>query len=660
MDFFEAQDQARRLSRKLVLLFGLAVATMVVGVYLVAAVALGVADPGGVATAMDMNGGTISLFHPELFLVVTVGMLLVIGGGSLARTAQLRKGGSAVAELLGGRKVTPGTTDPGERRLMNVVEEMSIASGIPVPSVYILDGEPGINAFAAGHSIHDAAVAVTRGGIDTLTRAELQGVMAHEFSHILNGDMRLNLRLMGLLFGILLLTVVGRGILRGGYFRGGRSRGGGKGNSGAQIALIGLALILLGYLGVFFGRLIQAAVSRQREFLADAAAVQFTRNPDGIAGALMKIGGANAGSRLNNHHAQEAGHLFFSEGVKGAFSRSLATHPPLPMRIRRVAPHWDGEFVVPTPVQEGVERAPDSKRAKDARAQPFPFPFPGAGDQAGSTVLAGALLTAGTLEAATVQRAQALLDRIPESLRDATRSVDEAPAVILALLLSPDPEVSARQEGAARNIVGPQLVARASELLPAVTALGPPGRLPILELCLPALRELPAQDADALKRVVAPLTREDGEIHPFDFALYHLLRRALPGAPEPGKTARSGPPLNRLKGEVATLLSAVAWAGAAQEADAQRAFLAGASGLPDGVGASLALYPSTGLDLERVDAALGRLESAPSLERKKLLEALSRSVQADDEITVEELELLRAVAEALEIPMPPLAVAALT
>src|SRR5690606_30853327 len=205
---------------------------------------------------------------------VAAGMLLVIGGGSAYRTAQLRRGGPAVAELLGGRRVDPASTDLLERRLLNVVEEMALASGIPVPAVYVLDHEPGINAFAAGHTIHDAAVAITRGGLETFTRDELQGVMADEFSHILNGDMRLNVRVMGVLFGILLLTVVGRGIVRGGHYSGGRRRSGGRDGGGGQIVLVGIALIVLGYLGVLFGRLIQAAVSRQREYLADAAAVQ--------------------------------------------------------------------------------------------------------------------------------------------------------------------------------------------------------------------------------------------------------------------------------------------------------------------------------------------------------------------------------------------------
>ena len=242
----------------------------------------------GAAKSIDSIGeASFTLWQPDLFLWSTLGTLIVIGIGSAFKTAELSKGGSAVAQMLDGRLINSNATEANERKLLNVVEEMAIASGIPVPQVYLLENEAGINAFAAGHSTGDAAIGVTRGGMQMLSRDQLQGVIGHEFSHILNGDMRLNLRLMGLIFGILCLTVVGRVLLR--------TRG--KKN---PLPLLGLALIVIGLIGVFFGRLIQAAVSRQREFLADAASVQFTRNPDGLAGALKKIGGLESGSKLES------------------------------------------------------------------------------------------------------------------------------------------------------------------------------------------------------------------------------------------------------------------------------------------------------------------------------------------------------------------------
>lgn len=337
MDFFEAQDVARRRTRLLVILFVAAVVLIILIIYIVVHYLRG-PRPGEV-------------IDPVLLAVVAGGVVLLVGTGSGYRTLQLRRGGPAVAELLGGRRISPTTTDPAERRLVNVVEEMAIASHIPVPAIYVLDNEEGINAFAAGHSPTDAAVTVTHGTLQALTRDELQGVIAHEFSHIFNGDMRLNLRLMGLLFGILLLAVLGRILLytgpRGAY-RGGTNR---RGGGGGQIVLIGLALLLVGYIGVFFGRLIQAAISRQREYLADAAAVQFTRNPQGIAGALKKIGASleagGPGAQIANAHAEEANHLFFARGIGGLATRLFASHPPLVERIRRIDPTFDGHFELP-------------------------------------------------------------------------------------------------------------------------------------------------------------------------------------------------------------------------------------------------------------------------------------------------------------------------
>lgn len=655
MDFFEAQGRARSLSHRLVLLFALAVTLMIVGVYLTAVVVLGVG-----ATQQGADPGSVDLYNPGLFAAVAAGMLLVIGGGSAFRTAQLRRGGPAVAELLGGRRLDPEARDPLERRLLNVVEEMAIASGIPVPAVYVMDGEEGINAFAAGHTIHDAAVAITRGGMETLTRDELQGVMAHEFSHILNGDMRLNVRLMGVLFGILLLTVVGRGILRGGYMSGGRRRSSGKNSGGGQIVLLGIALVILGYLGVLFGRLIQAAVSRQREFLADAAAVQFTRNPDGISGALRKIGGAVDGSRIQNHHAQEAGHLFFSEGVRSAFARSFATHPPLETRIKRVNPGWDGTYLEPKPVslasgeERRMAREATSTRSEGGRA-PFPVPFPLPGFPDGGGALAGAAVaTAGTLNAGHLARARSLLEGIPEEVRAATRSPNGAVSVVVALLLVEDADIRGRQERTVEATLGPETLERARSLAETIRSAGPAARLPLLELCLPTFRSLPEERAQALAAAVGPLTRADGKVHAFDFALYHLLRRALPGGPDAASGARFGPGLSRRRGEAETLLSAVAWAGSSDAEGAEAAFVAGARHFGAPVAAAVSLQPPASLDLERVDEALGRLETLPPGDRRKLLQALERTVVADREVTIEEHELLRAVAEALDVPMPPL------
>lgn len=304
MDFFERQEKAHRNTKLLVVYFVIGVALLIAAVYVASLLIFA----GAGSRHNYYNGEQIpfALWNPKLFFAVAIGTLAVVAIGSISKTAELAQGGSAVAEMLGGRLVNSNTIDPDERKLLNVVEEMALASGIPVPQVYVLDQEPGINAFAAGHSTSDAVVTVTRGCMKLLTRDELQGVIGHEFSHILNGDMRLNIRLMGTIFGILCLAVIGRVLLQ---MRSGSSR------DRNPLPLLGLVLLAFGWIGVIFGRLIQAAVSRQREFLADASSVQFTRNPAGITGALKKIGGLSYGSKLQAAHADEASHMFFGTGA---------------------------------------------------------------------------------------------------------------------------------------------------------------------------------------------------------------------------------------------------------------------------------------------------------------------------------------------------------
>jgi Zn-dependent protease with chaperone function len=327
MDFFEHQAKAKKQTTTLVLYFILAIAGIIASVY-AASILLFHYLPAQQAGAPPSQR---VLWDPQLFLYVVIGTLAVILVASLYKTVLLSKGGSAVAESLGGRLISTDTSEPNERKLRNVVEEMAIASGVPIPKIYVLDEEPGINAFAAGYTPSDAAIGITRGGMTLLNRDELQGVIGHEFSHLLNGDMRLNLRIMGVLFGIVFLTVLGRILL---YSRGGRGRN--------PMMLFGLSLIVIGAVGVVFGRLIQAALSRQRELLADASAVQFTRNPAGLSSALQKIG--SVGSKIGSAHAVETSHMFFENSLSKPFLGMLSTHPPLEQRIRAIDPSWNGKF----------------------------------------------------------------------------------------------------------------------------------------------------------------------------------------------------------------------------------------------------------------------------------------------------------------------------
>ena len=469
MDFFERQDQARQGTRKLVVLFVLAVLATVIALNAIVAGALFLQSQQRGEGQQSARFEPRDLWRPAVYGVVTFTTLVVIGGASAYKTAQISGDGGKVATLMGGRKLDPQSTDDDERKLLNVVEEMSIASGVPVPDVYLLDHENGINAFAAGSSVGEAALGVTRGTVTKLDRDELQGVIAHEFSHILNGDMKLNLRLVGIIFGILVIGLVGYGIFRvAPYLSSGRSnnRRDDKGaGAGIAIALfvVGAAVWLVGSIGVFFGRWIQASVSRQREYLADASAVQFTRNPLGIRDALRKIGGTSAKATVQNRHAGEISHMWFGEAFDGLF----ATHPPLDKRIRAVDPNWDGTMLKAEHVQpaDAARRSAERRASRPGaavRQNDFLDIF-GAGAAAGLAGAAGESRATpprapvrlkanhladrvGKLDQAHLEFATLLVRAIPPELREAARDPAGARGLIAAMLLS--------QDRAARTLAG--------------------------------------------------------------------------------------------------------------------------------------------------------------------------------------------------------------
>jgi len=628
LDFFARQEEARQRSRRLVVLFAAAVAGIVATVYL--AVRLLLAQSG-----LEPGAG---LFHPPLFAVTATITLLVIAAGSLYKSASLARGGPVIARSLGGRPVQPNSSDPAERRLLNVVEEMALASGIPVPSVYLLAEEEGINAFAAGLTTGDAVVAVTRGALERLSRDELQGVIGHEFSHILNGDMRLNVRLAGLLHGILVIALVGYWTLR--VTGGGRSSSrGGKRGAGGAIALFGLALLVVGYVGVFFGRLIQAAVSRQREFLADSAAVQFTRNPLGLAGALRRIGGLATGSRIRSANAEEASHFFFADGIEKRLFGFLSTHPPLGERIARLDPAGASEgWVATEPSTTGL----------------------GDGALAGLAAAAGGAAArvteaVGRLDAADLDSATALLANLPPELTAAAREPLSAQALVLGLLLDRRPEVRERQLAAVAEDAPPEVTSELARLQTPLAGVAPRARLPLVDLAVPALRRLSPPQHERFAGLGERLIAADQRIGLFEFALKRLLARHLaarfasarPEAAEPVALADAS-------AEATLLLSALAWCGGGDGAAA--AFAAGAEHLR-GI-APEAILPRESCGLAAVDRALGLLDGLPPAGKRALLAAAAATVAADREATVEESELLRAIADALGCPLPPLALRA--
>ena len=421
-DFFERQDIARRNTGRLVFLFVLAVLAIMVSIYLLLVVTMGYLsrDPETGAIDWSLTGDL------QLVGIAVVGTLVVVGGGTLFKIAQLRGGGRVIADELGGRRLNPDTSIPAERQLLNVVEEMAIASGTPAPPVYLLDEEEGINAFAAGFTINDAVIGVTRGAVERLPRDELQGVIAHEFSHILNGDMCLNIRLIGLLNGILIIGILGYFMFRVSAFSSYRQRRSSRDSSPLALLALGAGLMVVGFLGTFFGNLIKAGVSRQREFLADASAVQFTRQPAGIAGALKRIGGVLNGSTVQSPNAPEASHMFFGQATSG-LSGLFATHPPLAERIRQLEPSWNGQFA------EGVPRT-------GSASAPHPSAAGVAGLAGAEAVNGGAAQSVtsavdhiGQPNTAHLHYAAELLDELPTAIVDASREPYGARALIYAL-----------------------------------------------------------------------------------------------------------------------------------------------------------------------------------------------------------------------------------
>lgn len=616
MDFFAAQDEARRRTRRLVWLFVAAVAVMTVGIYL----ALMVMFAGG-------NGGW---WDGTVFAWVAGSVLAVVGLSSLGKIAGLRAGGTAVAESVGGRRLDARTADADERRLLNIVEEMAIASGLPVPAVYVLP-EESINAFAAGFTPDDAAVAFTRGALRDLNRDELQGVVAHEFSHILNGDMRLNIHLIGVLFGILVLSVLGQALLRASLA--GR-RGQSKEGAGAAALFAGAGVVLLvaGSVGVFFGRLIQSAVSRQREYLADAAAVQFTRHPDGLAGALRKI--AAAGSRINHPHSQDVAHLFFANGLRLPLGGMFATHPPLEDRIRALDPAWDGSLTTPS---SGRRPSPPPLPAEEAA--------PPATTGAGLPRLAGAAVLAGVIGAEALERAQVVLGDLEARCGEALRDPLEARALVFALLVSDSlPAARPGQLDYLRGSAGEETEEAVERRRRALDGLPENERLPLVELVLPVLSLLEGRERTDFLARVERLVLADGQITWFAFVTGWMVRRHLE-PPEHGRPIDQPRPLAEAVGVLLGFLAS-SEAGAEEGRAAFGRALAGSGAFRD-----LAEYPPGGLpDYRQLDEALRRLGGATFALRKEVLEAAERLVTDDGTVSATEKELLRLTAAALDIP----------
>lgn len=652
MDFFARQDRARRRTSQLLVWFVLGVAAVVGSVYQAVLLLL------SVSRSEDAPSPLHGLWQPDLFVAVAGVTLAVIAFASLYKVLMLREGGEAVARLLGGRIVDPNTDRPLERRLLNIVEEMALASGVPVPGVYVLDSEAGINAFAAGFSPSDAVIGVTRGSLETLNRDELQGVIAHEFSHILNGDMRLNLRLMGWLHGILVVALIGWYILRYGGSSGDKGKGGGR------ILLFGVALLVIGWVGVFFGRLIKSGVSRQREFLADASAVQFTRQPSGLAGALKKIGGLASGSKLISPAAEQASHMFFGNAMGRPALGLLATHPPLADRIRALEPSFDGVFLPvesrasSVPIKDDAAARPLVGRPEIASlSSPALTARPGLGRTHARTVAPEKVSQrVGTLERERLDLVLHLRREIPDRLATAAREPASAAALVYGLLLADDDsEVRRRQLEHLHGRLAAWEYALVVHLAGELSAIGAVEaerlRLPLVELSIPALRRRSGPQFKELSEHVRALVVADERIQLFEYTLQRLLQRHLAphfGQREASRVRFYG--LGGLSAEVSVLLSGLAYLSPRErQRDAFDTAVAELA-LPS---LGVELVPEERCHLKQVDRALRQLALvSPSLKRR-LLDAAAAAVISDRAVTVGEAELLRAICDALDCPMPP-------
>ena len=639
-DFFELQEGARRNTKRLVSLFGLAVVGMAGLFYVTAVILMGYSqDPQTGATVWQ-----IRWVDPFLMLQIGVATAVVVGGASLYRISSLSGGGRVVAEGMGGTLLHANTSDPVEKRVLNVVEEMAIASGMPTPPVYMMKQEPGINAFAAGFSPSDAVVGVTRGCVENLSRDELQGVIAHEFSHILNGDMRLNIRLMGVLFGILVVGLIGNILLRsslyGSAFRSRNSRD----NSTQVLLIIGGVMMAVGFIGTLVGNLIKASVSRQREFLADASAVQFTRNPSGIAGALKKIGGFEGGSDILDPHASESSHMFFGRAVSSGFNSLFATHPPLPERIRRLDPSWQGEAAV-SASQEGSRRRGEAAPQGSSAAAGLAMGF-------SAQPAEHAVAQIGNVTEDHLQYAHQLIESLPESIIEAAHEPYGARAVIYGLLLNRDPEARARQLELLPLSAEPGVWQVMRGLEEAISGLDEGVRLPLIDLTLPALRELSPDQYQNFTAVVAALVKADDQISLFEWTLQKILLTHLSpffdGA-RPNRVRFSG--LGRLHQPIEAVFSALVTASGSPDELSQRAFVEATQilGLP-----GLRRIPFQEVGLQGLDSALDDLAGLTPALKRGFLFSCARLISADEEVTLEEAELFRAIADTLGCPVPPL------
>ena len=650
-NFFEQQDHARKRTGLLVTCFLVGLILMIAVLYVVGMIIFNMIGQDEQNTQIQ-----IQYFNGWILLGVAALTTAIVGGASLFKIIELRSGGRAVAEMLGARQLDPATRVHEERVALNIVEEMAIASGTPVPPVYVVEDQS-INAFAAGWSPNDAIVSLNRGTMQKLNRDELQGVVAHEFSHIFNGDMRINIRLIGVIHGLLVLGVTGWVCLRFigpamlGSGRRSSSKNDGGGAIGAGIMLFGLALMLCGFIGTFFGRLIQAAVSRQREYLADASAVQYTRNPDGIGGALEKI--KLAGSIRSNkasEKASEINHMFFTKGFDSIF----ATHPPLTDRISRVRGISQDQVqqhlheTASRMEQQQSKSVPESSSQKHAQAERRRM----AGDLVGGVILGSVLdhtvNRIGTIDSESLQHSRDILESIPEALKEAAHAAPTAQLLVYSLVLGDDPSNQSIQWKVIEK--HPEVDSKQMrQYQTLIENLDARAHLPLLDLCIPSLSQMSESQYKHFRAILDRLIRTDGRIDRWEWVVDTVIDRHLEERyHKPGAERKARGKLDSHQPAVIFVLATLACIGSDDHPAAENAFASSVQFL----GWQADFPDPSSLKLNGLRAALKEIRRVSFKDRGRFLEACKHCILVDGRTTTEEAETLRAVAESIDCPMP--------
>ncbi len=650
MNFFEHQEKARRQSRWIIGSFIAIALLIIIAVDLIVLVMLALQPTLSTGVAHITQSGIGAIASPQFWLAnsgLLIGSSLATGGvigiASLGKMASLRSGGGKVARDMGGIIVTPDTRDPLRRRLYNVVEEIALASGTPVPEVYVMENEPGINAFAAGYTPADAAVAVTQGTLEKLNRSELQGVIAHEFSHIFNGDMRINIRMMGIIFGIMVLAILGRKFISSQRYRSRSS----KDNGSAAVA-IGFALMLVGYVGLFFARWMKSALSRQREYLADASAVQFTREPDGIAGALKKIAAYNHSSYLKSD-SEEVSHMLFSSGYR---SLMFATHPPLVDRITRIQKGFDGSEISQLATKLQAQERREHVQAQLAETEQQNKID--AKNKGGIFDVNSMIENIGNPEFERILAAAILSSDLPNGLSSAARSLEWAPEVLLFCLLDENESIREKQLLIVVQQMGDISESKLAHLASSNPTIKPEQRLPLLEICFPALKRRPIADIEKILSTINMLALADNKVDSFEYLLSRLVAKYLRESKDPSRTRLHG--RRKLKDcidELSTVVSTVAAHGHLEKGTqglqlAQHAYRAGMESID---------IKHTNLQFKdnwqsRLDDALIKLDELDPKDKNKVVSVLAITVSNDDQLVTEEHEMLRAVCSLIHVPLP--------